>query len=49
MEGFGNSLTYGGETYADFCSLAATLVAFTEAAARTVGWAAIANILKKVG
>ena len=34
-------------TYADFCSLAATFVAFTEAAARTVGWAAMANILKK--
>ena len=36
-------------TYADFCSLAATLVAFTCAVARTVVWAATANILTKKG
>ena len=37
-------MVHGFGTYADFCSLAATLVAFTEAEARTTGWAAIANI-----
>ena len=38
-----------GCTYADFCSLAATLVAFTCAVARTVVWAATANILTEKG
>lgn len=33
-------------TYADFCSLATTLEAFTCAVARTVVWAATANIFK---
>ena len=38
-----------GCTYADFCCLAATLVAFTCAVARTVVWAATANILTEKG
>jgi len=38
-----------GCTYADFCCLAATLVAFTCAVARTVVWAATANILTDKG
>jgi hypothetical protein len=40
----GNAIGPRVGTHADFCSLAATLVAFTCAVARTVVWAATANI-----